>query len=212
MNVLSATICLISREALDRHAYRLLLEECLSCTISGDCDFTRVAIRAALRGKPDLVLALANQATPEVCAAVQVVHRVQKKTRVLVLASNTDRNALRGWARCKIDGLVFKEGGVVELGMALDAVLQGQPYFSAGAREAIKSGREAESGRMKLSPRESEILPLLACGLTLREAAQKMAIRYKTADSYRTTLLRKLRLHNRVDLARYAIRERIIQP
>ena len=59
---------------------------------------------------------------------------------------------------------------------------------------------------------ETELLPLLAQGLTLREAAARMAIGYKTADSYRTSLLRKLGVRDRVELARYAIRERIIEP
>jgi DNA-binding NarL/FixJ family response regulator len=53
---------------------------------------------------------------------------------------------------------------------------------------------------------------LLARGLTLREAASKMTVSYKTADSYRTSLLRKLGLRDRVDLARYAIREHIVEP
>ena len=64
----------------------------------------------------------------------------------------------------------------------------------------------------RLSRREAELLPLLAGGLTLRDAAFQMAVSYKTADSYRTSLLRKLGVHDRVELARYAIRERIIQP
>ena len=48
--------------------------------------------------------------------------------------------------------------------------------------------------------------------MTLRNAATKMTVSYKTADSYRTSLLRKLGLHDRVELARYAIRERIVEP
>ena len=63
-----------------------------------------------------------------------------------------------------------------------------------------------------LSQREVELLPLLARGLKLRDAAHKMMVSYKTADSYRTSLLRKLGIRDRVELARYAIRERIIDP
>lgn len=62
----------------------------------------------------------------------------------------------------------------------------------------------------RLSRRETELLPLLARGLSLRDAAARMAVSYKTADSYRTSLLRKLGVKDRVELARYAIRERII--
>ena len=65
---------------------------------------------------------------------------------------------------------------------------------------------------IRLSRRETELLPLLARGLTLRDAAATMSISYKTADSYRSSLLRKLNIRDRVELARYAIRQRIIEP
>jgi len=55
-------------------------------------------------------------------------------------------------------------------------------------------------------------LPLIARGMRLRDAAASMSVSYKTADSYRTSLLRKLGVRDRVELARLAIRERIIEP
>ena len=61
-----------------------------------------------------------------------------------------------------------------------------------------------------LSPRESELLPLLARGMKLRDSAARMSITYKTADSHRTRLMRKLGVQSRVELARYAIRKHII--
>jgi DNA-binding NarL/FixJ family response regulator len=70
----------------------------------------------------------------------------------------------------------------------------------------------AADGLQTLSRREAELLPLLARGMTLREASEKMSVSYKTADSYRTSLLRKLGVRDRVELARLAIRERIIDP
>jgi len=79
-------------------------------------------------------------------------------------------------------------------------------------RAAIEKGQGAARGLATLSQREIELLPLLARGMTLREAASKMAVSYKTADSYRTSLLRKLGVRGRVELARLAIRERIIEP
>jgi DNA-binding NarL/FixJ family response regulator len=95
---------------------------------------------------------------------------------------------------------------------AILAVAGGQGYFPAGIREAFRAGREHKIGEARLSKRESELLPLLARGLTLREAAERMTVSYKTADSYRTNLLRKLRVRDRVELARYAIRQGIIEP
>jgi two-component system nitrate/nitrite response regulator NarL len=207
-----AVIYLMGPSALDRQAYRLLLEKDWNFAVTVESDFAPVAVWAAMRAKPDLVLVTADRVTPEVHDAVQMIPRLRKQTRILVASAAVDATALKDWGRCGIDGYVVKDGGVDELRPAIAAVLAGKPYFSAGVREAIDKGRDSINGFEMLSRRETELLPLLARGLTLREAASKMAVSYKTADSYRTSLLRKLGVRDRVELARLAIRERIIDP
>jgi two-component system response regulator NreC len=95
--------------------------------------------------------------------------------------------------------------------MAIDLTLMGRRYLPEEIRKA-RQQLAARDGRSGLSRRETELLPLLAGGLKLQEAASRMNVSYKTADSYRTSLLKKLGLRSRVDLTRYAIRERIIVP
>lgn len=74
----------------------------------------------------------------------------------------------------------------------------------------IESGNGTGEKLDALSPREMELLPLLAAGQTLQAAARKLGITYKTADSYRSNLLRKLGIRDRIQLARFAIRAGII--
>ncbi len=136
----------------------------------------------------------------------------RRATRVPVVSASVDTGALHEWGRCGISGYVVKDGGLTELRTALAAICAGRPYYSAGVQEALEKGRDGHNGLAKLSRREAELLPLLARGLTLREAAEKMTVSYKTADSYRTSLLRKLGVRERAALARYAIRERIVDP
>jgi len=212
MNVSDAIIYLMGPSALDRQAYRLLLRRELRLNVSIESDFAPVSVWAAMRDKPDLALVTADRASPEVRDAILMIPRLRRETRVLVASVSVDEAVLRDWGRCGIAGYVVKDGGVVELRPAIDAVLAGATYFSAGVREAIEHGRSSTNGFETLSRRESELLPLLARGLTLREAASQMTVSYKTADSYRTSLLRKLGVHDRVELARLAIRERIIEP
>ncbi|MFQ5806317.1 MAG: LuxR C-terminal-related transcriptional regulator [Phycisphaerae bacterium] len=207
-----AVIYLMGPSALDRQAYRLLLQHESHLNVAVESDFAPVAVWAAMRAKPDLALVTADRATPEVHDAVQMIPRLRKQTRILVASASVDEAVLKDWGRCGIDGYVVKDGGVEELRPAVVAVLMGKSYFSAGVREAIEKGRTAVDGLSTLSPRESELFPLLARGMTLREAASKMTVSYKTADSYRTSLLRKLGVRDRVELARLAIRERIIDP
>jgi two-component system nitrate/nitrite response regulator NarL len=212
MTATDAIIYLMGPSALDRQAYRLLLQQELRLKISIESDFAPVSVWAAMRGEPDLALVTADRASPEVRDAILMIPRLRRETRVLVASASVDEAVLKDWGRCGIAGYVVKDGGMEELRPAIDAVLAGRTYFSAGVRDAIEGGRNSTNGFETLSRRESELLPLLARGMTLREAASKMTVSYKTADSYRTSLLRKLGVHDRVELARLAIRERIIEP
>lgn len=208
-----ASIYLLGSSLLDRLAYRALLRDQLKRNVSTESDFAPTAVWAAMRTKPDLALVDADTAHSDAVDAVQMVARLHPPIRILVVGAAIDPMHIQAWGRCKLHGYVVKDGGVEELRVALTTILDQRQYFSEGVRDAIRnSSNAANNGQPSLSRRESELLPLLARGMTLRSAAQTMTVSYKTADSYRTSLLRKLGLHDRVELARYAIRERIIEP
>jgi DNA-binding NarL/FixJ family response regulator len=203
----------LGASVLDRAAYRLLLRQELDVEIVAEADFAPTSVWSAMREQPAVAIVDADQATPAALDAVQMITRLRPGTRVLVVGAAVDPAHIQAWSRCTIHGYVVKDGGLEELRQALRAVADNRQYFSEGVRNAVRRPASATSnGRLVLSRRESELLPLLARGMTLREAAQRMAVSYKTADSYRTSLLRKLGLRDRVDLARYAIRERIVDP
>ena len=212
MDAPEPVIYLLGPSALDRQAYRLLLEQELKLTVHVDSGFSPVAVWTAMRARPDLALIVAERASPDIRDAVQMIPRLRKQTRLLVVSASVDEMVLRDWGRCDIAGYAVRDGGVGELQLAVKAILDGGTYYSPGVRAAIEEGRKGISGLAALSQREIELLPLLARGMKLRDAAHKMMVSYKTADSYRTSLLRKLGIRDRVELARYAIRERIIEP
>ena len=206
-------IYLLGLSALDRLAYRVMLKGELDRDVAAESSFAPTAVWAAMRAKPDLALVNADTAHNDAIDAIQMISRLHPAIRILVVGAAIDPMHIRAWGRCKIHGYVVKDGGVEELRVALATVLDNRQYFSEGVRDAIRNANGTDGdGRPRLSRRETELLPLLARGLTLRDAATKMAVSYKTADSYRTSLLRKLGLHDRVELARYAIRERIVEP
>ena len=204
-------VYLLGPSELDRHAYRLLLNEELGLAVDAQSDFSAVAVWSAMRSKPALALAIADHPRQGVREALDMIPRLWPQTRILVVSSAMDEAILREWGACELCGYVLKDGGISEFRTALEAVMAGDTYFSPGVFSAIEKGRRSTDGYASLSPRELELLPLLAKGLTLREAASTMTVSYKTADSYRTTLLRKLGVRDRVELARYAIREGIIE-
>jgi len=203
-------VYLLTASALDREAYRLLLEQRLGRHVIATSDFKAVSVWKTMRGRPALAMAVTDRVTAEVRDALGMIPRLCKPTRILAVSDIIERPLLQSWASCAIDGYVVKHATPDELGTAIDTVLSGQPYFSSLVAHAFL--RAARQRAPKLTRREAELLPLLARGMTLREAASVMTVSYKTADSYRTSLLRKLGIRDRVELARYAIRERIIDP
>lgn len=207
----SPRLYLLAGTPIDLAALRLMLRDELQCEPAMESSFAPVAIWDAMRLKPTLALVVSDRPYPEVCEAARMIPRLHPGTRVLVLSRMFDFMQIRAWSSCPLDGFVLKDGGLPELRQALEALFAGQPYFSAGVREHLVRSERSRDGRRPLSRRESELLPLLANGMTLREAAASMTVSYKTADAYRTSLLRKLGVRDRVELARYAIRERIIE-
>jgi len=208
----SPTIYLLGHSLLDRLAYRRLLADELGLTVCVDSDFRPTAVWAALRSQPQLALVDADVPRPEVTDALRMINRLRPETQILLLSAAVEPAQVEPWARCKLNGYVVKDGGLDELRNAIDTLKAGREYYSPGIREALTRNSQRAGGTVKLTAREAELLPLLARGMTLREAAKQMTISYKTADSYRSALLRKLGIHDRVELARYAIRARIIDP
>jgi DNA-binding NarL/FixJ family response regulator len=118
-----------------------------------------------------------------------------------------------------IDAQVLKSDGMSGLLDAIESVRQGEPFFSP----SVASRLSAENGRIRLArPRckaiaeltetERELLRILGTGATLKKAAASLGLSYKTADNRKTGLMRKLGVHDRVELAHFAIREGLILP
>ena len=207
-----AVIYLLAATELDRRAYRSLLSNELDYAVDLESDFAAVSVWSAMRSRPKLALVVIDQITNIVRDSLEMIPRLCQETRILAISTSVDEHRLQEWRGCELAGYCVKDGGVEELREALEAVLAGRTYFSVGVLEILERHNHPETGFGSLSPRETELLPLLAKGMSLREAAAAMTVSYKTADSYRTSLLRKLGVRDRVELARWAIRARIVEP
>jgi DNA-binding NarL/FixJ family response regulator len=213
MLLADAQILVLGRSVLDCHGLELVLRHELRCGCVDTCGFEPTAVWNAARKAVHVALISCDDADPAIIDAVQMLPRLKPQARLVLLTASAEPVVLSAWLSGPLDGIIQKSGGIQALGEGLETVLKGQRYFprSVEARLPPRSNGHRPS-RVALSRRETELLPLLARGLKLQEAADSMRISYKTAGSYRTSLLRKLGLRDRVELARYAIRERIVQP
>lgn len=139
-----------------------------------------------------------------------MIPKLRNRTRVMAISTPVTEAGIAEWRGCELHGYVAKDVGPRELDSAVESILRGHTYFTEGSREILERPVPRRGGTPTLSRRELELFPLLAQGLTLREAANQMMISYKTADSYRSNLFRKLGVRDRVALSRLAIRERVI--
>lgn len=200
--------CVIGADELDRRAYESLLRQSIGRpTISSDVSEDEVA--AAGLASPCLFIVLAEPHARAARAAADHARRLCPATPVLVVSAMDTPADARLWCQCPVNGFVARDAELDELRAAIDEVRAGRTYISREISERLT--RAVERARHPaLSRREAELLPLLATGLTLHQAAERMSVGYKTADSHRSRLLRKLGIHDRVALTRYAIREGII--
>lgn len=203
---------LLGDERLDRQAYRLLFEQRLDWQVGAESDLTPTRIWSVLRQRPPVAVLLAARYSSRALDALELIRRVSQRTRMLVICESAEHAALERWAGCPMHGLVPRDEPPELLARTLRRVATGECCFSPRIARALEAARRRCNMLPKLSRRERELLPLLASGMTLREAAEKMTVSYKTADSYRTSLLRKVGVRDRVALTRWAIRERIIDP
>jgi DNA-binding NarL/FixJ family response regulator len=119
-----------------------------------------------------------------------------------------------GALRAGINGFVIKSQASADLVHAIRIVHEGKPYLSPGISATVVEAftSPGESSAPVLTPRERQVLQLVAEGKSTKEAARILSISVKTAESHRTRVMFKLDLHDTASLVRYAIREGFIQP
>ena len=138
-------------------------------------------------------------------------------TKVIILSMHQEdqyvRQALRNGAR----GYLLKDSAPLELQLAIDAVVRGDTYLSPAITRGVMSDyaqrlRNEEVQEAPLSPRQREVLQLIAEGLSTKEVAQRLDLSVKTVESHRTLLMKQLDIHEVTGLVRYALRKGIIAP
>ena len=128
----------------------------------------------------------------------------------LVLSASAEHGDVLGAVRAGASGYLLKSAGVDELVDAVTRTAAGDAVFSAGlAGLVLGEYRRLESrpDEPRLTPRETEVLRLVAKGLTARAIASRLTLSHRTVENHVQNSLRKLQLTNRVELARYAIEQ-----
>ncbi len=203
-----------------RKGVRAILEAREGWEVCAEATNGREAKTRARESKPDIVILDIGMPELNGVEATRQILRAVPKTEVLVMSIHESEEVIRNVLEAGARGYVFKSDIAQDLVLAVETLLQHKPFLSPKASEMIlhtslpRSIRhEAEaSSRYALTPREREIVQLLAEGRSNKEVAAVLGITPKTAETHRANIMHKLGLHSVADLVRYAIRNKIVQP
>ncbi|HEX3179334.1 MAG TPA: response regulator transcription factor [Methylomirabilota bacterium] len=199
-------VVILSATRLLGEALQLLLSTEEGLRIAGHADQWRDAVTLIADAKPDVVLLDTAFARLEPPAAIRLVKQHSPQSRVLLLTGRRDCAEIRAGLKAGASGYVSKEGPLAELVRGIHAVQHGDVWIEPGVITALLSGDTRGRSGTKLTPREEEILKLLASGCTNRDIGRALHISEKTVKTHLNNVFRKLGVTRRVEAALYAVR------
>jgi len=194
-----------------RQGLRLLLDSQPDVEVVAEAADGRSAVQLAAEHSPDIVVM--DVSMPDlngVDATRQILAFSNgKPPKIIALSAHSDSHFAEQMLAAGACGYVLKHAAFPEMMEALSTVLAGKVYLSPTLNiSKSNSGSDASSGG-KLSPREREILQLLAEGKAMKEIASVLGVSIKTVETHRRTMMSKLGIYSVAELTKYAIREGI---
>jgi len=217
--VANITILLADDHTLVRQGLRVLLEAQPDIVIAGEAGNGREAVQLATRLKPDVVVMdIAMPLLNGLEATRQIIQQVPG-IRVIILSSYNDDEYVHQLTEAGAAGYLLKHAAVSELVLAVREAVKGNAFFSRVIRqqlteryrESLHKGVIVRRRTDRLSPRESEVLQLIAEGKLNKQIAAELDLSIKTVEKHRQRLMNKLGIHDIAGLTRYAISKGVIE-
>lgn len=201
-----------------RQGLRSLLESRSGWEVCGEASNGREAVEMGVALKPEIVIMDIAMPTMTGLEATRQILKASPKTQVIVLTMHESEELLREVLDAGARGYVLKTDKGRELISAVDAVCNHNTFFTSRVAEMVLHGYlESNNGALKpmnrtqsLTPREKEVLHLVADGKSNKEVAAGLSISVKTAEAHRINIMRKLNAQSVVDLVKYAMRNNML--
>ena len=211
---MSTRILIADDHGVVRGGLRLLLERQAGFEVVGEAADGAEAVREALALRPDV--AILDVAMPRLTGlqAAREIRAQAPEVQVLVLSMHDDERYVFEALKAGASGYVLKREADTALVDAVHATTRGEPFLTHAATEAIVRewmSDDTLAPSEPLTPREQEVLKLIAEAHTNREIGEVLHLSEKTVESHRANILRKLGMRDRVQLVRYAIRRGLVE-
>lgn len=196
-----------------REGLRSLLVQLPGVDVIAEADDGRVTVELALRLVPNVVIMDVAMPSLNGIEATRQILAACPQIKVIALSMHSDVRYVSEMLKTGASGYLLKDTAFEELARALDNVNAGRTYLSPGVSHTVvqdyirKLQPSGATNSPLLTPREKEVLQLLAEGHSTKEIAAKLQLSVKTADAYRQQIMDKLSLRSVAELTKYAIRE-----
>jgi DNA-binding NarL/FixJ family response regulator len=205
-------ILLADDHQIFRESLKALLER-EGCEIVAEAADGRQAARLARRLAPEIAVLDLGMPRLNGVDAAREIQRHAPRTRTVLLTMFEEAAYVLGALQAGVRGYVLKVQAAADLVRAIDEVLRGAIYLSPGISRIVVDAYLNTKTAVDdpLSHRERHVLQLVAEGRSTKEVALELGVAFKTVESHRTRLMRKLDIHNTAGLVRYAIRRGLVR-
>jgi DNA-binding NarL/FixJ family response regulator len=200
-----------------RKGIRSLLEDHAGWEVCGEAKDGREAVESATKLNPDVFLLDIGMPNLNGLDAARQILAMNPEARILILTVHDSEQTVREVLAVGARGFLLKSDAGRELVEAVEALQQRRTFFTSRVAQMMLDGylRPHDDGdasaQRVLTPREREVIQLVAEGKSTKEVAKALSLSVKTAETHRTNLMRKLDLHSVAALTLYAVRNGIVQ-
>jgi DNA-binding NarL/FixJ family response regulator len=208
-------VLLADDHQLFRAGIRAVLRTLGDVEVVAEAGDGREALRLVATQRPDVVLMDILMPDLNGLDAAARMARAFPDTRVIMLSMSADEDSVLKALRAGAVGYLVKTADPAELELAIRAAARGRKFLSSAVSERVIDaclGRidKEQTSLERLTPRQREVLQLVAEGHTTKDIARKLDISVKTAEAYRGELMKALDIHDIASLTRYAIRAGLV--
>jgi len=212
------TVILADDHTVVRQGLRALLEAEEDMSVVGEAENGRQAVQMTKRLQPDVVVMDIAMPLLNGLEATRQVSRESPKSKVLILSSYSDDEYVQQLTDAGASGYLVKQTAAQDLVAAIREAKKGNAFFSPAISKRLLEHYRASIGKPpgekkspKLTPRELEVLQLIAEGYANKQIAGELFISIKTVEKHRQQLMNKLDIHDVAGLTRYAIAKGVIE-